>query len=302
MKSFIIVIILLGLGIGSVFFWFKLLGSPPSRPSPGNGEFEWAVLQDLIDGYSIEYPVGLAWGTLSYTNSGSVHTLRISGKDAYEGTYFTMFINITPDERAEFAETLAKYAEPFGEPKQTTFRGQEATQISSPQETHYIFTRSNAVWVVSHPQFVEPQKKEIADRILGSLTLLTSEQITEHIQQNTQIQQMKLRDEMRKAALESLQTMLHEYFRANGRYPIAKTEDRIFKGKESLSFLYSKLQSLSSISYRSVPGDPREDFYYRYVSPNGTSYVLTAQLEHGEESDCDRSLTQDVCILAVRPH
>lgn len=305
MKSIITIVILLLIGVASLFLWAKLFGFFPSKEGPPrgleNGEFEWTVFRDLVDGYSIEYPTGSDWRPLYYTNSGPFHSLRISGKDAYNGTYFTTLIKITPDERAEFAETLARYEKPFGEPQQASFKGQDAMQISSPQETHYIFARSNAVWIVSHPQFAEPQKKEIADRILGSLTFLTPEQITEHIQQNTQIQQMKLRDETRKASLQSLQAMLHEYFRANGRYPVAKTEERIFKGKESLTLLYSKLQSLPSISYRYVPGDPREDFYYRYLSLNGASYLLTAQLEYGEKPDCDRSLSQDTCIYAVRP-
>ena len=259
------------------------------------------MLEDLVDGYSIEYPSGLAWDVPSYTNSGSVHSFRVTGRDLREGNYFTMSIRITPDEEAEFARTVAEYKNSFGESRQVTFKEQNATSIGSPKETHYILKRDNSVWDIVHPLFSKPAEKEVAERILNSLRFLSSEEVVEYIAQRTTIEESKLRDETRKANLQSLQTVLREYFRVNGRYPVAKTEERIAKGKESLSFLYSQLQSLPSIYYGYVPGDPREDFYYTYLSSNGTSYMLTAQLEYGQESDCDRSLSQDICIYAVRP-
>lgn len=304
----IAIIILVLLGVGSIFLWFQLFRSSPEEGR--NGETEWTTLQDLLDGYSIEYPAGSAWDVPSYTNVGSPHSLRISGKGLYEGVYFTMFIKITSDEETEFARTLAGYKDSFGEPQQVAFKEQSATRIGSSKETHYILKRNNAVWDIAHPHFSEPAKKEVAERILNSLRLLSPEQVAGYIEQRdgrkesateAQIRQMKLRDETRKTSLRSLQKTLREYLRINGSYPVAKTEDKIFRGREGVSSLYANLRSLPSISYTFVPGDPKEGFYYGYSSTDGTSYALTAQLEYWQESDCDRSLSQDICMYALHP-
>ena len=316
---FFIILVLL-IGGGMFFFWLRIF----SPPSPNGSQDEipaqvvqdetlgWSVLENLSDGYTVEYPIGAAWHNPSYTNVGITHSLRFSGKGGYLGNHFTMFIQITSDEKGELAETIQTYAESFGERQKTTFKGQDVTSISSSEETYYIFARNNAIWIVQHPIFSDSKNREVADRIVDSLILLTPQQIAESIQQKygtreeptkPQIVQMKLRDTTRKENLSSIQLILDEYFSAHGQYPISATEDKIFKGRQALSSLHTALkdESKAYLFYTQMPGDPREDFYYRYVSPDGISYLLTAQLEYGEETDCDRSVSEQVCMYTVRP-
>ena len=100
--------------------------------------------------------------------------------------------------------------------------------------------------------------------------------------------------------------MLEDYFQRNGRYPISATEDRIYwRGREESSILYRELEEnepdLHYILDTQGPETTGEDVYFGYISQDGTSYVLYARLEQGQEHECDRAISQDLCFWSVRP-
>jgi type II secretory pathway pseudopilin PulG len=306
MRTIIVIVILILIGLGTYLLWSTLFSQPSEengsnpQPPPQSGEQTWERLEDFVDGYTIEYPAGPSWLPPIH----STHTLQIPNSTPHEPNYFILLVSVTPNQNEQLQRAVVMNTRPGSQVQQIAFGGQNATHITTPENAIYIFAHNSAVWTIRHPIQLDPKKAQIAERILNSFTLLTPQEITQSIQKRYGTQQQATeRDNTRKQDLQAIQSTLRDYFRAHGRYPIVATEDKIYEGKQNLSSLHLALadESKAYILYATIPGDPREDFYYRYFSANGTTYVLSAQLEQEEETDCDRSLSQQICLYAVRP-
>lgn len=89
------------------------------------------------------------------------------------------------------------------------------------------------------------------------------------------------RDTQRKADLETIQDALERYKLAEGKYPVASERDRTNKDGNVL-----QIELLNKGHLLTLPVDPLDpQYYYGYLSADGTTYELTAVLENTADPD-----------------
>lgn len=91
------------------------------------------------------------------------------------------------------------------------------------------------------------------------------------------------RDASRKTDLATIAAALEQYKSAKGSYPISSTITKLDSASSDVALKLSPYLS-------AIPKDPLDpQFYYGYLSENGTGYLLTAVLENKQDAEAVQS-------------